>query len=55
MKRMGMLDRQTITVAKNVYDSLFVDQLYPSHAEAMRELFSDPKEERGRRRASKRV
>ena len=55
MKRMGMLDRQMTMVAKNIYDSIFVGQLNPSHAEAMRELFPDPTEERGRRRASKRV
>jgi hypothetical protein len=36
MKWMGMLDRQTTTTAKNAYDSIFVDQLNPSHAEAMR-------------------
>ena len=37
MKRMGFIDGQTrpSTEAKNAYDSIFVDQLNPSQAEAM--------------------
>jgi hypothetical protein len=44
MKRMGFLDGQTrpSTAAVDAYDNIFVDQLNPSHAEAMRELFLDP-------------
>ena len=42
MKRMGMLDGQPATIAMDAYDSIFVDQLNPSHAEAMRELFPNP-------------
>ena len=34
MKRMGLLDGQTTTTAKNAYDSIFIDQLNPSHAKA---------------------
>jgi hypothetical protein len=37
MKRMGILDGQKNSMAaKNAYDSIFVDQLNPSHTEAMR-------------------
>jgi hypothetical protein len=44
MKRMGYLDGQTrpSTTSEDAYDSIFVDQLNPSHAEAMRQLFPDP-------------
>ena len=57
MKRMGYLDGQTrpSTVSQDAYDSIFVDQLNPSHAEAMRQLFLDPQGERPRRRACQRV
>ena len=52
MKRMGFLDGETwrSTVAVEAYDIIFVDQLKPSYAEAMRELFPDPQGERPRRR-----
>jgi hypothetical protein len=57
MKRMGFLNGQTgpSTLATNAYDSIFVDQLNPSNAEAMRQLFPDPQGELPRCRASKRV
>jgi hypothetical protein len=32
---MGLLDEQTTMAAKNAYDSIFVDQLNPSHAKAI--------------------
>ena len=48
MKRMGLLDGQTTTTAKNAYDSIFVDQLSPSHAETKRQLFPDSQGERAR-------
>ena len=37
MKRLGMLDGQTkpSIAAENAYGSIFVDQLSPSHAEAI--------------------
>ena len=52
MKQMGLLDGQTrlSTATVDAYGSIFVDQLNPSHAEAMRELFPDPQGERPRRR-----
>ena len=45
MKRMGYLDGQTrlSTASKDAYD-IFVDQLNPSHTEAMRQLFLNHKE-----------
>jgi hypothetical protein len=41
MKRVGMLDGQTkpSMAVKNAYDVIFVDQLNPSHVEAMRQPF----------------
>jgi hypothetical protein len=53
MKRIGMLDGQMTTTAKNAYDSTFINQPNPSHAEAMRQLFPDLQGEWTRRRASK--
>jgi uncharacterized protein (DUF305 family) len=52
MKRMGVIDEQTrhSTDTMNAYDSIFVDQLIPSHAEAVRQLFPDRQGERPRRR-----
>ena len=43
MKRMGYLDGQTrpSTASKDAYDSIFINQLNPPHAEAMRQLFPD--------------
>jgi hypothetical protein len=41
MKRMGILDGQMTTTAKNTYDSTFINQLNPLYAEAMRQLFPD--------------
>jgi hypothetical protein len=41
MKRMGILDGQMTTTAKNAYDSTFINQLNPLYAEAMRQLFPD--------------
>jgi hypothetical protein len=41
--------------AKNVYNSIFVDQINPSHDEAMRQLFLDSQGEWVRRRASQRA
>ena len=37
MKRMGYLDGQTrlSTASKDAYDNIFIDQLNPTHAEAM--------------------
>jgi hypothetical protein len=57
MKRMGNLDGQTrpSTASMDAYDSIFVDELNPSHAEAMQQLFLDPQGERPRRRAHQRV
>jgi len=57
MKRMGYLDRQTrpSMMSQDVYDSIFVDQLNPSHVEAMRQLFSNQQWERLRHRAHQRV
>jgi hypothetical protein len=57
MKRMGLLDGQMkpTTTDKNAYDSISVDQLNPSHAEAMQQLFPDPQGEQPRHRASQRV
>jgi hypothetical protein len=56
-KQMGFLDAQMrhSMAVKNTYDSIFIDQLNPSHVEAMRQLFPDPQRERPRRRASQRV
>jgi hypothetical protein len=53
MKRTGFLDGQTrpSTAVVDAYDSIFVDQLNPLHAEAIRELFLDPQGERPRHRA----
>jgi len=41
MKRLGMLEEQQkpSTANQQVYDRIFVDDLNPSHAEAMKELF----------------
>jgi uncharacterized protein (DUF305 family) len=49
---MGFIDEQTrhSTETMNAYDSIFVDQLIPSHAEAVRQLFPDRQGERPRRR-----
>jgi hypothetical protein len=57
MKQMGFVDGQTrhSTTTQNAYDIIFVNQLNPSHAEAMRQLFLDPEGERPRRRARQRV
>jgi len=54
---MGLLDGQMkpTTTDKNAYDSISVDQLNPSHAEAMQQLFPDPQGEQPRHRASQRV
>ena len=57
MKRMCYLDGQTrpSTASKDAYNTIFVDKLNPSHAEAMRQLFPNPQGERPRRRARQRV
>ena len=57
MKRMGFLDGQTrpFTVSTDAYDSIFIDQLNPSHAEAMRQLFLDLQGERPRPRTPARL
>jgi hypothetical protein len=53
MKQMRFIDGQTrpSMVAMDAYDSIFVDQFNPSHAEAMRELFPNPQGERPRHHA----
>jgi hypothetical protein len=45
MKWMGFIDDEMrpSTTSMDAYDSILVDQLNPSHAEAMRQLFPDPK------------
>jgi hypothetical protein len=57
MKQMGFLDGQTrtSTTSQNANNNIFVDQLNPSHVEAMQQLFSNPQEEHLRRRARKHV
>jgi len=57
IKRMGYLNGQArpSTASKDAYNSIFVDQLNPSHAEAMRQLFPDPQGERVTRRACQRI
>jgi hypothetical protein len=44
MKWMGFIDRQArpSTADQDAYNNIFVDQLSPSHAEIMRQLFPDP-------------
>jgi hypothetical protein len=55
MKQMGFIDEQMrpSMEATNAYDIIFVDQLNPSHAEAMRQFFPDPQGEQPRCRARK--
>lgn len=52
MQWLGMLDGQTrpSTSVKNTYNNIFMDQLNPSHTEAMRQLF--PEAGQARRRTS---
>jgi hypothetical protein len=57
MMRLGYLDGQTrhSTASKDTYNSIFIDQLNPSHDEVMRQLFPDPQGKHSRRRTRQRV